>query len=142
MDLEKKYKFYLKIYFLLVCFGLFLHTIWHFTIPRFPEMQGVTEIQLNFIKLLNLGIVLTFSFFAVITYKIIYSDLFNLTQIRFINFLMIGFWAGRFILELIFPVKVPLLYTQYSSDIFKVLLLIGLILLCTPEIIFQRSKNI
>ena len=141
MDIEKNNKFYLKMGLCLFLFAVFLHSVWHFTIPTFAEMQGVTEIQMDLIKLLNLAIVLIFSIFTILAIKIIFSDLFKLEQIRFINLLFLGFFGIRFILEFLLPVKVPLLYTPYTSVIFKILLAIGIIVILIPEIKYQNQKN-
>ena len=140
-DTDKWFKLGIWLTFYLSASVAITHLFWFFMLPTFPELQGMTPIQWDFVKLLNLCIVLMMLFFTAVSGRILFAAPFSTSHTRFFCSAMSAFWLGRVILEFLFPVRIPLLYTDYTSAILKVLGIVIVVLLSFPEGRLQQQKR-
>jgi hypothetical protein len=130
------FKPFLYVYAALCIFGAGLHVWWHWLMPTLPQMSGLTEHQWQLFNVFNWSIALVCLTFSIVALWLGRSTSFSLSQVRGLVGIMFAFWLGRFVLELVFPVRVPLL-GEYTSLVIKVLLTVGLCILALPEILVR-----
>lgn len=100
-------------------------------------MQGLTKVQWDFGNLLNLSIFLVMLLFVAVAGRIAYGGPFSPAHTQSVCAVLAAFWTDRLILELLFPIRVPLLYTQYTSDLLKMFCAALVALLLFPELKLQ-----
>ncbi|MCZ7385642.1 MAG: hypothetical protein O8C63_12980 [Candidatus Methanoperedens sp.] len=104
-------------------------------------MKGLTEIQWDWIYLLNLSTALCLFTFSILSFGVSSTTSLTLDQLRAFSALMIIFWMIRLLLELIFPVQIPVLVLPDPSLFLKVLMVTLIVILALPEVRFHIRKK-
>lgn len=116
----------------LMVVGSGLHVWWHWLAPTLEGMQGLTAAQSDVFSLLNLAVAIVLAFFAVVSVWAGRSRTFTLTHLRGFLGLFFAVWIGRLVLELVYPVQLPVLGPE-TTTVLKGALVAVLALLAAPE---------
>ncbi|MCZ7405582.1 MAG: hypothetical protein O8C67_11745 [Candidatus Methanoperedens sp.] len=141
LETEKSYRLSLKIIASIFLVASLVHILWNWFFPTYTEMKGLTEIQWDWIYLLNLSTALCLFTFSILSFGVSSTTSLTLDQLRAFSALMIIFWMIRLLLELIFPVQIPVLVLPDPSLFLKVLMVTLIVILALPEVRFHIRKK-
>ncbi|MFH1074869.1 MAG: hypothetical protein V1752_07260 [Candidatus Firestonebacteria bacterium] len=141
MKIEQSFRLSLKVYASIVLVASLTHGIWHWFLPTYIEMKGLTEIQENVLFILNWSVAVFLLFLSILSFWASYARTFTLDQLRMFSLCMIGFWMCRFALEFIFPVQIPFVIIPNPSMLFKIFILIGITILIFPVLMLQLKRK-
>ncbi len=141
MEIEESYRLSLKIVASIFLVSSLVHIMWNWFLPAYTEMRGLSEIQWDWIHLLNLSTALCLFTFSILSFGVGSTMSLTLGQMRAYSALMVVFWMIRLLLELIFPVQIPLLVFPDPSLFLKVLMVTLILILALPEIKLHISKK-
>lgn|GEM_PF-6727476 len=85
-----------------------IHAAQHFFIPGYDEFASMTEEQLDILLLFNASIALLALLFSCLVFKASYFDRDSSAAVYLTTRLLLGFWLGRLILEVLIPTETPL----------------------------------
>lgn len=142
MNVEKFTRYCLIFYATILFIASILHGLpWIKYFPTYPELKGLTDLQLNTFYLFNLSVSLLLFFISILSYTISFIKSFSLNQLRIIILLMIILWVLRLVLEIIYPVKIPFVIIKNPTSLLKSLIVFAIIVLCLPEILYRIKKK-
>ena len=138
--LPGRYQIAITINALLTSLGAALHIWWHWKLPGLQEMAGLSTVQWGLLNTLNLSIAAVLTMFACLSLMIASGRVFALLQVRVLSILMAAFYLTRLVIEILNPVRVPLLPVPTSPALI-VLLLLGIGSLLLPLVLDSRHAT-
>lgn len=116
-----------------------IHGAWHWYLPTYPVLQSLTPIQLGTLQLMNAAITLFLLMMGVATLVVARSSTLSLQHVRIFSLFLMAFWAGRFVLEIVMPLQIPLLFIEHPGAIAKVIMALPVVLLGVPLLMSARK---
>lgn len=141
MNIERSFRFNLRVYAVLVLTSSVFHAVWNFLFPTYNEMQGLTEIQWGTVLLFNWAIVFLLLLLGLLALTVSMSGSTTLPQLRMFSAFSAGFWLCRLVLEFLLPVRIPFIFIPDPSLLVKGLLIVLALILVLPEIRLRLSNR-
>lgn len=109
-----------------------IHGAWLWYMPRYPVLASLDAIQMQTMLLLNAAITLFLFMTALATVLVARATTLSLQHVRGFALLVMGFWAARFLLELIMPLSIPLLFIEHPGVFAKAVMAFPVVILAIP----------
>jgi hypothetical protein len=138
MNVDKFSRTSLRVYASILLWGALMHGLWYFFLPGYPEMQGLTGIQSNFLLLMNLCIGISLLFFSILAYWFS-SRSFTINQQKTFAIIMSVFWSCRLMVEVLFPVQIPFVFIPHPTLLIKILGIGLIVILLSPWLVLRMS---
>lgn len=116
-----------------------VHAGWHFFFHDYPELTGLREEQWAVLSLFNLSVGLLLLFMGAVAIATTLSRTSALGQLRALSALLAATWSARLLLELAYPVRVPLLVIETPSALLKGLMVVLVAVLVAPELLLMTG---
>ncbi len=115
------------------------HFAWYGFMRGYVELAGMSDVQWQFLALLNHSVGLLLAFMGAAALAVAASRDAGLTLLRTFGVLLFATWCTRFAFELALPVRVPFFTMQAPSAFFKALMAVLLAILAAPEILLRAG---
>jgi hypothetical protein len=118
-----------------------VHASWHFFFRAYPEMGGLREEHWEVFSLFNFSIGLLLLFMGAVALAAAASRASTLAQLRTLAAFLAATWSIRFLLELAYPVRIPLLVVTTPSVLLKVLMGLLIAALVAPQLLLMTGAT-
>lgn len=139
--MTRRYKASLLLVGALCLLAAVIHGAWLWYLPGYAELDSLDKRQLNTMLLFDAAITLFLFATGVATLFAARAQDLSLRSIRGFTLVLVGFWIGRFLLQLVMPLEIPLVFIHRPGVFVTAFIGAPVVILLVPLVMDFRESS-